>query len=304
MITLRGILTRSIRKVIIKANTELHLFKLNRIQRKTNKYSRLLSNSKSRQKVNPSRIKVSKSTSNLSKLGSTWKVKSSSKENRVHQTEASDNKIKWYEMAREMILDGGLVPKNLDKNYIVPEKKNMSRSNSRKRWVKPSPPKFVPRHNQYSNMKKREALLEKQIKEQKVLDECTFSPNIDKNQNHRFVRDADQFYRDQQEFQIKKIEKICQLDKEILEREGTEYRPFLSKVSEEIAMKRDLKEKNIHKRLYNESNNKKIKEGIDVLLSMKKNAKSKKETNVHKGARTSRIEEYLYNDAVIRQRSK
>lgn len=36
-------------------------------------------------------------------------------------------------MAREMILDGGLVPKNLDKNYIVPEKKNMSRSNSRKR---------------------------------------------------------------------------------------------------------------------------------------------------------------------------
>lgn len=153
-------------------------------------------------------------------------------------------------------------------------------------------------------MKKREALLEKQIKEQKVLDECTFSPNIDKKQNHRFARDADQFYRDQQEFQIKKIEKICQLDKEILEREGTEHRPFLSKVSEEIAMKRDLKEKNIHKRLYNESNNKKIKEGIDVLLSMKKNAKSKKETNVHKGARTSRIEEYLYNDAVIRQRSK
>lgn len=189
-------------------------------------------------------------------------------------------------------------------NYIVPEKKNMSRSNSRKRTVKASSPKFSWRKNQYGDLKRSEAILEKQIKEQKVIDECTFSPNIDRKDNYRFIRDADQFYRDQQEFQIRKNEKICQLDKEIFEKEGTEHRPFLSKVSEEIASKRDLKEKNIYQRLYKEGSQKKIKDGIDILLAMKKSLKHKRGNGKVKESRTSRIDEYLYNDAVVRQRSK
>ena len=202
-------------------------------------------------------------------------------------------------MAREMILDGGLVPKNIEKNYLVPERKNIARSNSRKRVVKPSPPKFAPRANQYNDMKRNEAILENMRKEQQILNECTFSPNVDKKSGYQYVRDADEFYRDQQEFQIRKIEKLYNLDKEIIEREGGVHRPFLSKISEEIAMKRDLKEKNIHKRLFHESNNKKIKDGCDLLLSMRKSSK-----NNIKESRTSRIEEYLYNDAILRQKSK
>ena len=63
-------------------------------------------------------------------------------------------------MAREMMLEGGIVPKNVDKNYIVPERNNIARSNTRKRVVKPSPPKFTPRPNQYNDMKRNEAILQ------------------------------------------------------------------------------------------------------------------------------------------------
>lgn len=39
-------------------------------------------------------------------------------------------------------------------------------------------------------------MMEKQVKEQQELDECTFSPNISQNKL-RYVRHPDEFYKDQ-----------------------------------------------------------------------------------------------------------
>jgi hypothetical protein len=56
-------------------------------------------------------------------------------------------------------------------------------------------------------------------------------------------------------------------------------------------------DKSIHERLYSEHNSKKLKEGLDVLLSMVK----KDEMRVK---REEKIEDYLYKDAIMRQKSK
>lgn len=166
--------------------------------------------------------------------------------------ENTEAKIKCYEKAKSILLEGGITPSNLEKNYIEPQKKVISQSNLRKRSCQISPPKFTPHSNQYNEHKKHQAQMEKDLKEKKILDECTFSPNIDFDRYH--VRDADEFYYDQQVFEHRKIAKLHQLEKEIQDKENATHRPFLSKISEEIMQKKKYDDKPIHERLYSDSN--------------------------------------------------
>lgn len=65
-------------------------------------------------------------------------------------------------------------------------------------------------------------------------------------------------------------------------------------------MKRELKEKDIHERLYKESRSKKANDSLKALLNLRKKQELKKANE----NRTSRVEEQLYEDAIRRQRSK
>lgn len=153
------------------------------------------------------------------------------------------------------------MPSSLNRNYIEPERKNMLRSSTQKKLLKASPPKFAARSNKYNQLKMTKAMMEKQKKEQRILDECTFTPNIDIDWEKTIIRDADQFYRDQQYLEISKIERLNKLEQEIYNKENASHKPYLSKASETLAMRRELRSKNIHERLYSDHNIKKIREG-------------------------------------------
>ena len=56
--------------------------------------------------------------------------------------------------------------------------------------------------------------MEKQVKEQQELDECTFSPNISQNKL-RYVRHPDEFYKDQKMLEMWKMHRIGVLEKQI-----------------------------------------------------------------------------------------
>jgi hypothetical protein len=87
------------------------------------------------------------------------------------------------------------------------------------------------------------------------------------------VRNADEFYEDQQRHVIDKFDRINMLEKDIQHKENITHRPFLSKISEEIANKNRVNTQPIHERLYSEYNTKKLKEGVSVLMNIKNSYK-------------------------------
>ena len=178
-----------------------------------------------------------------------------------------ENKIKFYEKAKEIMLEGGITLNNLEKSYIFPvKKKNLSKSISKKRIHQSSPPRFTSHSNAYSEIRNRDARFHKENKERDVMRECTFTPQISSvNEN---IRDADQFYNDQKLLERIKIQNINRLEEERKIQENATYRPFLSKISEEIASK-SRTDQPIHERLFSESNTQKLKGGVDVLLAIK-----------------------------------
>ena len=109
--------------------------------------------------------------------------------------------MKCYEKAKSILIDGGITPKNLQKNLIEPEKKALSKSRLKK-WVKRAePPKFKAHPTYFQDSKMNEAIMEKYNKEKKILDECTFYPNVSHQMSE--IRDADEFYRDQQIYELR-----------------------------------------------------------------------------------------------------
>lgn len=198
----------------------------------------------------------------------------------------------------KLMQEGGISTKNVDKNYIAPKKRLLSRSKSRK-VSRASPPRFTPHSKMYSESNLKDALLQKESREMRVARECTFSPNIS-NPNET-VRDADTFYKDQQIHERVKISKIFQLEEEKKLHENATHRPFLSKISEEMALKSRTGQP-IHERLHSDAGNNKIKEGVDVLMSIKNSYKKRK--NRPDNPRGATIDEYLYNDAFVRNKSR
>lgn len=92
------------------------------------------------------------------------------------------------------------------------------------------------------------------------------------------------------------------LDQDIQHKENITHKPYLSKISEEIAIKKRVTNTPIHERLYSDYSAKKLRDGINSLMSIKNSYK--KEKKVNNEQRHSRIEEYLYKDAMVRQQSK
>ena len=87
------------------------------------------------------------------------------------KTETEEVKMQRYKKAKEMMIEGGITPTNLDKNYIGPHKRLLSRSKSRKKTSHVSPPRFVPHSNKYNEHKKEDALMVKESKEKNILKE-------------------------------------------------------------------------------------------------------------------------------------
>lgn len=153
--------------------------------------------------------------------------------------------------------------------------KKLNRCSTQKKLQRSNSPQFAPRSNMYNDAKKMDAIVEKNKKEQKVLDECTFSPNIS-YPKPQYIRHPDDFYRDQKIHEMNKIYRINQIEKEMHDKENKTGKPYLSKVSSELASKREFKDKSIHERLYKEFNSKKIKEGLEVLISLQKDQEHQK----------------------------
>jgi hypothetical protein len=270
-----------------------------------NKYNRPVSkansNYKSKRKVKPS-MKTSKSTSILesgSRLkGRSWDNQSNFRS--IMIAGSAKSKIKWYERAKEILNEGGINPKNIDKQFILPQKKSIYNSRSIKRSMQASPPRFTPHPHTYSDNKTRDANNVNDQKEQQILNEWTFTPQI--SNPNEYVRNADEFYEDQQRHVIDKFDRLKMIDRDIQHKENITHRPYLSKISEEIANKNRVNTQPIHERLYSDYNTKKMKEGVSVLMNIKnsyKKVKRKKNESRHLW-----IEEYLYNDAMVRQKSK
>lgn len=194
-----------------------------------------------------------------------------------------------------MMLDGGITPTNVDKNYIAPKKRLLSKSKSRK-TSQASPPKFTPFPNKYAKNNIREALYQKESRELEVIKECTFSPHIsDPNPD---VRDADTFYSDQQLHERAKIAKLCQKDRQHIMAEKATHKPFLSKLSIEMAQK-SRTDQSVHEKLYSDAHrsDKKLQDGVGVLMAIKNSYKRSKPNS----SRGTSIDEYLYNDALLRK---
>ena len=222
-----------------------------RLNRPSSKKS--ISNFYSHSNARNSTMKASRSTNCLSKSRRDTNCRngSSFRDSRISKDFSSvERKIQCYEKAKDILEEGGLSANNIKKRYIESEKLNLPHRPSQKRSLQTSPPKFTAHSNQYNEMKRTDAIMETQMREKKILDECTFSPNI--SQPNFTVRDPDQFYRDQNLYEIRKIEKINQLEKEIHDKENAMHKPFLSKISEEIAQKRQKDAKPVHERLYSE----------------------------------------------------
>jgi hypothetical protein len=69
------------------------------------------------------------------------------------------------------MIEGGISPSILEKNYIESEKKMLSKSKLRNWLRKSSPPKFNPHPNHYNETKKMVAKYEQESKLKKIMDE-------------------------------------------------------------------------------------------------------------------------------------
>lgn len=219
----------------------------------------------------------------------------------MSHVKSTERKIKYYEKAKELILEGGLrqEAERLAKNYIEPNKQQISKCKSSSRLKKcASPPHFSARNNPYSDIRKHDAIVHKQLKEKQVLDECTFSPNIS-NPKPEYIRHPDDFYRDQKLHEMNKIYRINIMEREIIEKENNTGRPFVTKQSQDLAKKRGLNQ-NIHERLYKEHSTKKLKEGLNAIMSLRKDKNERKKST----SRKTPIEFDLYQDAINRQKSR
>jgi len=150
-------------------------------------------------------------------------------------------------------------------------------------------------------LKESAAIAAKESKQKKINDECTFNPVISEKLDRSNIRSAKQFYKDQKNLELKKAVKIYMLKKTASKKTGINHKPKLSRASEELAMKRNLNDPNIHNRLHMESNLKKVKSEVQ-LLKNNKNKLIRRKSNEDKI--NNKIEDYLYNDAIVRRKSR
>lgn len=216
---------------------------------------------------------ISKSASNLAKSfkKNGRNLNSQSKSKSIRAVGLAKSKIKCYERAREILYEGGITTSNVEKQFIQPQRKNIYNSSSVKRSMQVSPPRFTPHTSTYNDSKVRNAIIDKEKKEQEIIKEWTFTPHI--SNPNRYFRNADEFYEDQQRHVINKIDKLNLLDQDIQHKENATHKPYLSKISEEIATKKRVTNTPIHERLYSEYSAKKLKEGINSLMSIKNSYK-------------------------------
>lgn len=208
-----------------------------------------------------------------------------------------DNNVLKYVRAMDMFTSEKTNSNSID---IDRWHQNLSKWKSDKNIVS-SPLKLSNKSHKYSNLKESAAIAAKESKQKKINDECTFNPVISEKLDRSNIRSAKQFYKDQKNLELKKAVKIYMLKKTASKKTGINHKPKLSRASEELAMKRNLNDPNIHNRLHMESNLKKVKSEVQ-LLKNNKNKLIRRKSNEDKI--NNKIEDYLYNDAIVRRKSR
>ena len=224
--------------------------------------------------------KYANTSTNFIKLHQTFDYKNKNIKNFVHSFDIYGNWLNWT--------------KHL---WRKPLKGQLYTSNSPNKLIK-SPPKFSKTSGKYKDLKDSEAYAAKESKLKIIIDEWTFTPNIKDKAKKDKVRSAQRFYQDQKNFELKKVSKLWKLEKEISKQNNGKHKPKLSKNTEELALIRNLNETDIYKRLTkniircnNQEENKADK--LNKHYRVKSNE-----------PKSPRINEFLYNDAIKRQKSR
>ena len=159
-----------------------------------------------------------------------------------------DNNTKEIEIEED-------VPDNNEFSFINNNKntrklvKVFSKSKSTQKLISSSSA-ISKREIKYMKLRDEDATIENENKINRSNDECTFTPNIRHKIKRLRVRSAQRFYQDQQGLELKKVLKLYRLEKEIFKQNDGKQKLELSKNTEELALKRNLNEINIYKRLY------------------------------------------------------